>query len=276
MRKDIFLPLLALLGGGAGFVLRLWQLSSGFDRETRLFRSGLPATWALLGLLAALAVLFLLLPRGSAAPVDYAQAFYCPSAVYMTLMAAGGFLLLSCAALGALEGVAQWNLLRTGLSSLGPIMQLLTAILAVPAGLAALLLGKGNYRGSLPQCHPLLAALFAYLTLPWIVEIYQNNSRQPETMLYLFPLLAVIAAMLAFYYGVCFAFDCRRPSLCLFFSLMGVVLLLTALADRLSLFHTALSLGCVLLLLAQSYSLIRNICGPYWPAPQAGDHTPAA
>ena len=38
----------------------------------------------------------------------------------------------------------------------------------------------------------------------------------------------------------------------------------------------ALVLGGVLLLLAQSYSLIRNTCGPYWPAPQAGDNTPAA
>ena len=54
------------------------------------------------------------------------------------------------------------------------------------------------------------------------------------------------------------------------------LVLLTALADRPSLFHAALSLGCVLLLLAQSYSLIRNTCGPYWPAPQAGDNTPAA
>lgn len=273
MRKDIFLPLLALLGGGVGFVLRLWQLSSGFDRETQLFRPGLPATWVLLAVLALLAVLFLLLPRGSAAPVDYAQAFYCPSACYMTLMAAGGFVLLASAALGVLEGMGQ---LRIGLSSTGPIMQLLTAVLAVPAGLAALLLGKGNYRGHLPQIHPLLAALWAYLPLPWIVEVYQNNSRQPATMLYLFPLLAVIATTLAFYYGVCFAFDGHRPRLCLFFSLMGVVLLLTALADRPSLFHAALSLGCVLLLLAQSYSLIRNTCGPYWPAPQTEDNTPAA
>lgn len=276
MRKDIFLPLLAVLGGGAGFALRLWQISSGFDRETQLFRSGLPATWALLALLAALAVLFLLLPRGSAVPVNYAQAFYCPSAGYMTLMAAGGFVLLACAALGALEGMAQLNLWRAGLSSAGPLMRLLTTILAVPAGLAALLLGKGNYRGPLPEIHPLLADLWAYLPLPWIVEVYQNNSRQPETMLYLVPLLAVIATALAFYYGVCFAFDHCRPRLCLFFSLMGVVLLLTALADRPSLFHAALSLGCVLLLLAQSYSLIRNTCGPYWPAPQAGDHTTAA
>lgn len=270
MRKDIFLPLLALLGGGVGFALRLWQFFSGFDEETQLFRSGLPATWALLALMAALTVLFLLLSRGNAAPVDYAQAFYCPSAGYMTLMAAGGFVLLASAALGVLEGMGQLTL-----SSAKPIMMLLTAILAVPAGLAALMLGKGNYRGPLPQIHPLLAALFAYLPLPWIVEVYQNSSRQPETMLYLFPLLAVIATALAFYYGVCFAFDCGRPRLCLFFSLMGVVLLLTALADRPSLFHAALSLGCVLLLLAQSYSLIRNTCGPYWPAPQTGDNTPA-
>ncbi len=31
MRKDIFLPVLALAGGAVGFLLRLWQYASAYD-----------------------------------------------------------------------------------------------------------------------------------------------------------------------------------------------------------------------------------------------------
>lgn len=75
MRKDVFLPLLALMGGGAGFVLRSWQLAEAYDEKTCLFRAGVPASIALVVLLMAMAVLFLVLLRGGVLPTDYAQAF---------------------------------------------------------------------------------------------------------------------------------------------------------------------------------------------------------
>ena len=42
MRKDIFLPALAVAGGGAGFFLRRWQLASAYLPETGLFVHGAP------------------------------------------------------------------------------------------------------------------------------------------------------------------------------------------------------------------------------------------
>ena len=47
MRKDIFLPALAVAGGAAGFFLRRWQLASAYLPETGLFVHGAPATLAL-------------------------------------------------------------------------------------------------------------------------------------------------------------------------------------------------------------------------------------
>ena len=58
MRKDIALPVLALAGGGACLALRRWQLAAALDPETELFRS-VPATPVLIGVLALLALLFL-------------------------------------------------------------------------------------------------------------------------------------------------------------------------------------------------------------------------
>lgn len=265
MGKSTFLPVLALVGGGIGFGLRFWQYSSAFDSTAQLFRSGAPATAALIVGLAALAAVLLLLVRGAKSQEDYACAFYCPSAGYMTLMTAGSFLLLAAAGLGVFELKEQLALWRMGYGAPMPMMLGLTVVLCLPAAVGALMLGKGNYRGDLPEFHPLLATLPAYVLLSWIVALYQEHSRQPEIMLFAVAVLAVVCGELGFYRAACFAFGRIRVKQCLFFSLMGIVLLLTSLADRSSRFFAVMSLACVLLLLAQSMALARNAFGPAWP-----------
>ena len=65
MRKDLFLPGLAVAGGIAGFGVRRWQLASAYNPDTQLFSPGAAATWVLLALIAGLAAVFLLaLSRG--------------------------------------------------------------------------------------------------------------------------------------------------------------------------------------------------------------------
>ena len=183
MRKDVVLPALALAGGGAVAAVRYWQINTSLVRETMLFRMDTPATMALLAVLAGLAVLFFVLTRGGREMTGYPESFYCPSAGYMTLMAAGGFLMFGAAALGLLEGMEQlriWQSARAmklpGAVNL-PAMLLLTAVLSAAGGLGVLLLGKGNYRGGLVSAYPLLAVLPAYAVLPWVVWLYQENSR---------------------------------------------------------------------------------------------------
>ena len=61
--KRVLLPALALCGGAAGFCLRKWQWLSAYDRETELFIEGAPATYALLALLAVVAVALLVLGK---------------------------------------------------------------------------------------------------------------------------------------------------------------------------------------------------------------------
>ena len=262
MRKDVFLPLLALAGGGVGFGLRWWQNASAFDSSTMLFRQGAPATLTLIAVLAVLAAVTLVLIRGGTPPKEYDRAFSCPSAGYMTLMTAGGFLLLASAGLGLMEFMKQLELWKLGAALNLPVMLGLTAVLCLPAGVGALLLGKGNYRDQLPGSYPLLAMLPAYVLLPWLVALYQDNSRQPETMLFLFAILAVVFGELGLYLASCFAFGRPRPRLCLFCSVMGAVLLLTSLADRPGMFAAVLSMAVVLLLLAQTAALARNTFGP--------------
>ena len=86
--KKYFLPGLAAAGGLAGFALRAWQLSAAADPASGIFRSGHPATLALVLLSAAMALLFLLLVWHASCPEE--GVFFCPSSFYMALMAAGG------------------------------------------------------------------------------------------------------------------------------------------------------------------------------------------
>ena len=173
--------------------------------------------------------------------------------------------MLAAAALGVFEFREQLALWRMGYGAPLPMMLGLTVILCLPAAVGGLVLGKGNYRGNLPEVHPMLATLPAYALLPWIVALYQEHSRQPEIMLFAVAILAVVCGELGFYRAASVAFGRIRVKQCLFFSLMGVVLMLTALADRPSRFFAVMSLACALLLLAQSMALARNAFGPAWP-----------
>lgn len=55
MRKEILLPAVAVAGGGAGFVLRRWELATAFEADTGLPIPGAPATLALIALSVAMA-----------------------------------------------------------------------------------------------------------------------------------------------------------------------------------------------------------------------------
>lgn len=229
----------------------------------------------LIGVLALLALLFLVLIQGGGKPEDYPAAFRCPSSLYMTLVTAGSLLLLAAAALGTLGFFRAFQLWRDGLGQGLPVMELLAAVLCIPSAAALMILGRGHYRGGLPACYPGLTTLPGYAALPWLVGIYQEYSRDPVVLRFADMILAVVCAVLALYFAASFAFRHPRPRLCLFFSLMGIVLNLEALANGQSLFFTALTAAAVLVLLAQSWALLRTCFGPAWPECLLEDRMPS-
>ena len=172
MGKHHILPALALAGGLAGFGLRLWQRTSALDPVTELFASGAPASLALWGLMAALALAALLLSRGGAQPEQPEHAFLCPSAGYMTLMTAAGMCFLLAAALGVpelMEQIQTWQV--------DPVHHIMPAVFAVtvaacPVGaVGALVSGRNNYRGVTGLRTRIPAVLPACAALPWLMEV---------------------------------------------------------------------------------------------------------
>ena len=96
-----------------------------------------------------------------------------------------------------------------------------------------------------------------------------------KTVGYILLGVGLLCAVLALYFAASFAFRHPRPRLCLFFSLMGIVLNLEALANGQSLFFTALTAAAVLVLLAQSWALLRTCFGPAWPECLLEDRMPS-
>lgn len=266
MRRDIFLPALAVAGGGLGFLLRMWQLETAVDPITQLFYPMAPATLGLTALTVMMALAFALCCRTKDCPADYATAFHAPSTLLLTLNTTGGLLLLAAAALCMLEGAAQLYLWRLSPDRiLFPAVLLLTAVLCVPAGIAALVLSKGNYRLRLPRIFPILTTFPAYASLGWLIFVYQQHSRDPVLPRYAWSLISAVCVTVGLYLCSAYAYRRRKPKLCLFTSLMGVYLNVLSLADRPAPAAMALMGAFTLLLLGSSSALLRSCFGPIWP-----------
>lgn len=249
MRKDFALPALALLGGAAGFAVRLWQRTSALDPATELFVHGAPATWALLALTAAVAVLALALcPGGRAIPEgEEAQAFQCPSSGYMTLMAAAALGFLASAVAGVpqlMQELQAWQLSPD--RHLLPVALGLSIVGCLAGAIGSMVLGKSNYRMESGEQVRLAATLPAYAALPWLIRLYQLYSSDPVLLNSFVPLLAAVFLLLALHGQAAFFY--RRPRCRSFtvFAVMGVYFGLTTLADRLSLFDSLLTVCFVL------------------------------
>ena len=273
MRKDILLPSLALAGGAAGFALRKWQLAAAFHPETGLFTHGAPSTFALLGVTGGLLLIFLLAAAvGAKVPEDFLPAFGSPSAGQRIVLAAAALLMFAAGLVNAMEGGQLLQLWQaTPPEARDPtqltltVSRLLCALLCLPSGAAVLAMGRSASRWQLPDSLGLLAPMPAFAGLLWLFFTHLAHGTEPVLMGYAFPLAAAALLMLCHYYFAGFLFGRPRPRRAVFFSLSGIVLGLTSLADGLSLGLNLLTLAFVLSALGFSRALLVSTYGPGWP-----------
>ena len=188
MKKDETLPALAVAGGAGGFFLRRWQMASAYQPDTGLFVPNAPATFALLGFTALLAVIFLLLVREKREGLDdYLPAFGSPSVGQMSLLAAGGLLMCGAAANGMADGLRALRLWKDnpGMYQLsGPGSQLLTGALCVLAGAGVLYMGQMAYRGEINDRACFLTPFPALAALVWLFAAHLKHGTEPVLMKY--------------------------------------------------------------------------------------------
>lgn len=265
MRKDIFLPALALAGGVGGFLLRRWQLASAYLPETGLFVHGSPATFALLGLTALLALAFLVLLRNKPEGADdFLPAFGSPGAGQMTVFAAVWLLMDFAGVMGMQEGFRALRLWQAApemyqLSVAGS--QLLTGAMCILGGFGVLFMGRMAYRGELDNASCFLAPFPALAALVWMFSTHLKHGSEPVLMKYGFTLFAALLLTLAHYEIAGFLFGRPHARRTAFLALLGVVLGVTSLADGPDLFTAAATAAFSLSALA----FARALLGAPWP-----------
>lgn len=274
MRKELILPVTAIVGGAAGFFLRRTELATAFEPGTGLPIDGTPVTWALIALSAAVAVAVLLLCLGTGKGFrgGYDEAFQARNAVpYMAGMTAGALLtaaggVLMLLQLPGLYAEASLASLETGgfpMFNLVPMA--LLSVLCLVSAWSVLMLGRNNYRGQGRGKYSAHLLLPAYTCCMWLIVSYQEHSGDPIILDYVYQLFAVIAAVLGCYFLSGFGFGRGRPAAAAFFSAEAMYFALVTLADTHEPAFLLLYAGYFFYFAASTVALLSNLGRPLGP-----------
>ena len=264
MRKEIILPVVAVVCGGAGFALRRWELATAFEAGTGLPIPGAPAALALAGFSVLTAAVLALLCRGKyPAFSGYGPAFRAKgNTLYAMAGTLAAFLLLGGGALMLAGPVLGGGLVYT---------RLITGALAIAAGLCAAVTVRDNYRGTQVPKYSFRLLMPAYAFCVWLIAAYQVRAGDPVQLDYVYELFAIITGLLGLYFAAGFSFDKGRCVPTVFFSLLGVYFSLTTLADSHDWATLALYGFTILYLLASSALLLHNAARPLPQEPVEND-----
>lgn len=252
MKKQSFLPLLALVGGMAAFMLRLLQNRTGFEAATGLPVSGNVPGLVLVALLAVLALAFLLLVRRLPGETDPGPAFPAEFAAgnsgQVFLPVAGALLMLLSGLADLAEGLGGVNLLARlqaaadpygtaameSVSGFAPKAQLLLGLLGLVSGAAVFLAAAACRRGTRESESSFQGTLLLVPPVALVVRLvltYRLDSIDPALEAYYVELLALVFLTLGFYRLSSFAFQSGRTRRFALYACAAVVLCIAALAD---------------------------------------------
>ena len=252
MKKYMFWPLMAVIGGGAAFVLRLLQRGTGFEADTGLPIPGnlyalLLAAWFVLLAAVCLLAARRLLPADLENPPPFPAGFSVASPGLLTPAVMGIFLLAVSGVLDLLSGVSGASaltgsgemvtvfvtapgdpLFTGGEHLLVGVLSLLTAVSLFPSIPACRLRESGESR------RPFQGALLLVPVCCLVVRLvltYRAVSTDPSLSDYYPELLAVVFLTLGFYRLSSFAFRSGRTRRFALYAVLAIAFCLATLAD---------------------------------------------
>lgn len=245
MKKSLFIPALALLGGIFAFGLRLAQNRTGFDPATGLPLSGNLWAMALPLFLVLLALALLLLVRFlpcRAEPDSFPTAFSADRPLELTILVAGVFL-LAISGLGELATGMGWTLLPSAVyfpeqavssrwSAVAGVLSLSSAAGLFPAVIACR--HSGVRELSPAEKRPFNGNLLLLPVVTLVIRLvltYRMDSVNPALLVYYIELLAQVFLTLAFYRLSSFAFQSGLTRRFAVYASLSCVLCIATLAD---------------------------------------------
>ena len=280
MKKSWLLPAAAVAGGVIGLPLRRAYLARGFDGVTGLPVEGSRYGLLLYGLTAVVLAVLLVLSRGKHRSFDkqFSSAFYARKPFWFVVAAAGGVLLFASGLLGLMDyfrpEAAAWGAYGAEyVRRSARVLRVLLGVLSLLAGVGVYFTAlntrkKGEYRSG-------WITLPGFVCCAWVMSGYQDWAKDPVMGHYLFPLLAVLLAMIACYLIPAFAFGKGRVTAALFFASSAAAVSIMLLGDGEALYLVSLRVGLSLWLLAMAGCLAENAARPAPPAVLPEGCTPA-
>lgn len=254
-RKASFVSAAAVIFGIAGYLLRAWELQTGFDTDAGLAVSGASAHTAII-IFSAVAVVVAvlaasLLSRRNAFGAASEEAFSCRGS-FLPLLGAGGGLVI-------LAGAVLYGLRYGGSGVFMEPLPLIFAVAAAVSGIVETVLflwgASGKKAGALGNLSVILPLFFCF----WLLLLYKDNSTDPTILDYCFAALALAAISLSLYYAAGFFFGRGRPGAFLFTHLTALYFGILSLADLKFGGKFLMMLGVLVAIFAETILFLRNM-----------------
>lgn len=212
MRKSaVVIPILALVAGVLGFILRRTEVDTIFNPVTGLAGTDAPVTMLLIGLsvlvvLGAAAFAVAASRRHKAEP-DYTRAFAPRGFLYLAVSFLLGLIWLASAVWYFVEKrAAAMSVMPAGFTGRVSLIDMIFTVLAALSAISVIILARGAYKGKGSSEMLLFSVIPPVFFCFWLVILYKDNAANPVLLAYCYQVLAIAAATLGYYFSAGFIF----------------------------------------------------------------------
>ena len=242
MRKSaVVIPLLALVAGVIGFLIRQVEVTTAFEAGTGFAKRGEAITAVLIAVSVAAVVLAVaagtLISRRRRAESDYSSVFSTRGMAYFALSLIMGIVWLAADAMYFLD---VYNRTRetTGLFAMTggfPILDAIFVFLAAVSAISVISLAWGARIGRGGTGMMIFSVIPSVFFSFWLILLYKNNASNPVILQYAYHCLAIAAAALSAYFSAGFVYKKVATGRMLFSYLVTIFFCTTVLADDITL-----------------------------------------
>lgn len=265
MKKSILLPLVSTVMSVVFFFLRKSQIAGAKNPETLLFTDFAPETIMLtIALVLFHLILFGMLFTGARDLPNYKYTVYCPSQLFIMILATGSLILILSVFIGIMDIMGDYKIYQDLVNQTGvsggykmPIFEVLGILFGGATGAVMLFLGKNAYRGEELETR-WFTTIPAFLALVCLVSVYQNFAVLPNFQEKFYPIMSTFAMVYAYYNVSASSYETPRPRRISFFALSSIALFGVYAGYGISFYHFAVYLGMNIYLLGFSYAVMEN------------------